>query len=212
MKGVIFDFDGTLVDTLPDIAEAVNVGRKAFGLAECPVSDVRDWIGEGMPSLCQKALGQSVNTHLEEMVSMVTSYYREHCLDETILFPGISELLDCLAEREVPMAILSNKPHEHTVAMAEALLGRWSFVAVEGYQVEQRRKPEPSTALEILARMQLEPSEVMMVGDSATDMATAGNAGLLPVGVTWGYRSREQLIDAGAVHLIDRAEDLLALI
>ena len=211
-KGVIFDLDGTLADTLPDLSDALNVGLKAFEFAERPPSDVRGWIGEGLPTLCSRAVGHATHVPIDEMAAIVTRQYRLHRLDKTTPFPGVAELLDALTRRRIPMAILSNKPHEHTGPMADALFGRWSFVAVEGYREEDRRKPDPQTAWEIVAKMQLEPAQVMLVGDSATDVDTALNAGLVPVGATWGYRGRPELIDAGAKYLIDHPKGLLPLI
>jgi len=210
--GVIFDFDGTLVDTLPDLTDAVNVGLQALGFVPRPMSDVRGWVGEGLPVLCRRAVGNAPDVPIEEMAAIVTAHYRKNRLAKTAPFPGVVELLDALTERRVPMAILSNKPAEHMLPMTQALFGCWRFVAVEGYRQEERRKPDPRTALEIVARMRLEPSQVLAVGDSTTDVATAVNTGLVPVGVTWGYRSRQQLLDAGARHLVDRPAELLPLI
>jgi phosphoglycolate phosphatase len=215
-RGVIFDLDGTLADTLPDIADAVNEGLRAFGLPERPVSDIRNWIGEGMPTLCERTLasaGATEQVPLAELVTAVTSSYRARRLNKTAPFPGIPRLLDELARRRIPVGVLSNKPHEHTAPMVEALFaGAPGFVAVEGYREEGRRKPDPRTALDIAAAMGLAPQEVILVGDSFTDMATAVNAGMVPVGATWGYRSRQELLDAGAGHLIDRPDELLALL
>lgn len=210
LRGIIFDLDGTLTDTLPDIAAAVNAGRASFGLAARSVSDIRQWIGEGLPILCRRALVDAPHVPVEPMIAFVSDYYADHQLDQSAPFHGIPELLDELTARGTPLAILSNKPHIHTVPMTQALLGRWAFVAVEGYRIEDRRKPDPRTALDIVTAMGLSPAEVALVGDSDTDMHTAVNAGLLPIGVTWGYRSREVIQAAGAVHLIDAPRDLLA--
>jgi len=211
-QGIIFDFDGTLADTLADLTDAVNIGLRTLGLAERSASEVRGWVGDGLPILCRRAVGRAADVSVEEMAAVITQYYHEHRLDKTTLSPGISDLLDALTERGMPLAILSNKPHEHTKPMADALLGRWPFVAVEGCCEGTPRKPDPRAALEIVARMRLEPARVLVVGDSATDVATALNGHLVPVGATWGYRSRQELIEAGAHHLIDRASDLLALV
>jgi phosphoglycolate phosphatase len=210
IRGIIFDFDGTLADTLPDIAAAVNVGLRSFSLPERPASDIRQWVGEGLPTLCGRALAASgCDGPLPQLVEVVTDSYRRHRLERTQPFPGISELLDGLAARGVRMAVLTNKPHEHTVPMVEALFPRWQFTAVEGYRIEDRRKPDPRTAWEIVERMRLPRTDVAIVGDSFTDMHTAVNAGLVPIGATWGYRSRQELLDAGALHLIDVPTDLL---
>lgn len=210
--GVIFDFDGTLADTLADLTDAVNVGLRAFGFPERSLADVRGWIGEGLPILCCRAVGGDPRVPIEEMAAVVTSHYRKHRLDKTAPFPGVPEMLDALSARGVAMAILTNKPHEHTAPMVEALFGRWAFVAVEGYRQEQRRKPDPRAAWEIVAKMGLEPAHVLLVGDSATDILTARNAGLVSVGVTWGYRDRKELIRAGAARLIDHPVELLGLL
>ncbi len=212
ISGIIFDLDGTLVDTLPDIAAAVNAGRRAMGLADRPLSDVRQWIGEGLPILCRRALSDAPHVRVEEMLPVVSSYYAAHRLDQTTLYPGISDLLDGLTARGVPIAMLSNKPHEHTAPLAEAMFSRWSWIAVEGYRQADRRKPDPRTALEIAARMQLEPSQVALLGDSDTDMQTAVNAGLLPVGATWGYRDRDIITAAGARCLVDTPAQVLDLL
>jgi len=183
--GVIFDLDGTLAHTLPDIADAINAGLRGLGLPPRPESDVRDWVGEGMPKLCERALKGHTDLPLDEMVVAVTAYYREHRLDKVQPFDGVREILDELARRRIPMAVLSNKPHEHMGPMMEAMFGRWTWVAVEGYREDERRKPDPQTAI---------------------------NAGMVPVGCTWGYRSRQELIDAGAQRLIDHPEELIGLL
>lgn len=211
-RGIIFDFDGTLAHTLPDIAEALNAGLRHFGLRQCPESQVRDWIGEGMSLLCRRAIGDDSRIPLDQMVDMVSNHYREHRLDKVRPFEGIEALLDELVSRGFPLAVLTNKPHVHTVPMMQALFGAWPFLAIEGYQIEERRKPDPRTSLEIAARMLLPPAEILMVGDSFTDVQTALNAGMIPVGCTWGYRSRQELLDAGARHLIDRPAQLLDLL
>jgi phosphoglycolate phosphatase len=213
IRGVIFDFDGTLADTLPDIAAAVNVGLRSFGLSERPNTEVKQWVGEGLPTLCARALAASgSDLPLAEFVAVVTESYRQNRLVLTAPFDGVAELLDALTARRIPLSILTNKPHEHTIPMADALFSKWPFVAIEGYRQEPRRKPDPRTAWEIVEQMGLDRSEVGFVGDSFTDMQTAVNAGLIAIGATWGYRSRQELIDAGARHLIDDPLQLLSLL
>lgn len=212
IRGIIFDLDGTLVDTLPDIAAAVNAGRTALDLPPWPLSDVRRWIGEGLPTLCQRALTDAPHIPVEKMIPIVSAYYEAHRLDQAAPYPGVPELLDALTARAIPMAILSNKPHVHTLPMAQAIFGRWPFVAIEGYRLEERRKPDPRTALDIARAMRLEPDQVALIGDSDTDMRTAVNAGLTPVGATWGYRSREIITAAGALRLVDRPAEVLDLV
>lgn len=212
IKGLIFDLDGTLADTLADIADAVNAGLEAFGLPRRSNEDVRAWIGEGMPLLCQRAIAGREDVPLDEMIAVVRVHYRANRLNKVKLYPGVPELLDELVRRNILLAILTNKPHEHTEAMCAVLFARWPLVAVEGYRREEFRKPDPRVALSIVEKMGLTPGQVMLVGDSSTDMHTAKNAGLTAVGATWGYRARRELIDAGAKHLIDRADELRALL
>lgn len=212
MKGVVFDLDGTLADTLPSIADAINYGLAAVGRPEVSRDEVRRWIGEGLPTLCRRALPDADEETFERMMAAVSKHYREHQMDKTVPFPGIPELMDQLARRGVPMGVLSNKPHEHTVTMTKALFGRWPLVAVEGYQEESYRKPDPRTLLRICQAMVLPPREVMLVGDSNTDIFTARNASVIAVAATWGYRDRDELIAAGPNYLIDWPEQVLALI
>jgi len=220
IKGVIFDFDGTFANTLADLTDAVNVGLHRFGYPHRPASEVRLWIGSGLPTLCRLAIAAGNppvtvppgETHIQQMAAVVTEYYLEHRLDKTRPYPGIPAVLDALMDARVSMAVLSNKPHVHTAPMVEALFGERPWTAIEGCRDDDQRKPDPQTARTIMARMRLEPGQVMMVGDSAVDVQTGLNAGMVTVGVTWGFRDRAELIDAGAHHIIDRPEDLLALI
>jgi phosphoglycolate phosphatase len=212
IRGVIFDLDGTIAHTLPDIAAAVNLGLRSFGLPDRPMDEIRMMVGEGVPTLCARALADHPEVPLPEMVARVTGFYREHRLDQARPFEGIPELLDELAARKVLLAVLTNKPHEHTEPIMATLFGRWTFVAIEGYREESRRKPDPRTALEIVERMGATPAEVLMVGDSRTDVLTAVNAGMVPVGATWGYRPAEELTAAGAKYLVSRPGEVVGLL
>jgi phosphoglycolate phosphatase len=212
IRGVVFDLDGTIAHTLPDIAAAVNLGLQSFGLPPRPFDEVRLMVGEGLPTLCARAVADHPEIAVTDMTQRVTQFYREHRLDQARPFDGIPELMDALTARQVPMAVLTNKPHEHTEPIMAALFGRWTFVAIEGYREESRRKPDPRTALEIVALMGASPAEVMMVGDSKTDVLTGINAGMVPVGVTWGYRPAEELVAAGAKFVVSRPGKIVGLL
>lgn len=220
IKGVVFDLDGTLADTLADLTDAINVGLKRFGYPARSASQVRSWIGNGLSTLCRLAIGD-VNepspgsaeaAHFQQMAAEVTAHYREHRLDKTAAYPGIPEVLDALTDAHILMAVLSNKPHLHTAPMMEALFDQWSWIAIEGCRDDGQRKPDPQIARMIISQMGLEPGQVMMVGDSTVDVQTGLNAGMVSVGVTWGFRDRNELANAGAHHIIDRPGDLLTLI
>jgi phosphoglycolate phosphatase len=210
-RGIIFDLDGTLAHTLPDIADAVNAALREFGLPERPESDVREWIGEGLPTLCRRALKAHPRVEIEPFITAVTGHYSRNRLNKVRPFPGIPELLDELAARQIPMAVLTNKPHVHTVPLMDAVFSKWSFAAIEGYKEEELRKPDPRVAWQIVEIMGLPREAVARAGDSFTDLATAVTAGLIPVGCTWGYRSSKELRDAGARYLINEPHELLNL-
>ena len=212
IQGVIFDLDGTLLDTLPDIMAGVNSARRTLQLSDWPVEDIRRWIGEGLPILCQRALVDAPHIPAEQMVSLVSAYYEAHRLDHSRPYPGITELLDGLATRGIAMAVLSNKPHEHTLPMTQAMFGQWPWTAIEGYRQEDCRKPNPQTTLDIVQAMGLTPDRVAFVGDSETDMRTAVNAKVVPVGATWGYREKDVLIANGARILVDTPLQVLDLV
>ena len=217
--GVVFDLDGTLADTLADLTDAVNVGLRLLGYPLRSDHEVRQWIGEGMMILCRRAVAAAGphgavldDQSVAAMAAAFTDYYRAHRLDKTAPYPGIPELLDALTARGLKLAVFSNKPHDHTVALMDALFDRWPWSVVEGSREDRPRKPDPAVAREVLARMGLQPRHVLMVGDSAIDIQTARNVGAVAVGVTWGFRDRQELIQAGADHLIDRPADLLTLL
>jgi len=219
IKGIVFDFDGTLADTLTDLTDAVNVGLSQFGYPHRSASQIRSWIGIGLPTLCRLAIGGGTEplpgspeeAHCDQVADTVTAHYCEHRMDKTAAYPGIPEVLDAFRAAHILMAVLSNKPHQHTAPMVEALFGQWRWVAIEGCRDDGQRKPDPEIALRIVSQMNLEPGQVMMVGDSAVDVQTGLNTGMVAVGVTWGFRDRDELIDAGAHHVIDRPEELLSL-
>jgi len=219
VHGVVFDLDGTLADTLADLTDAVNVGLRQLGYPPRPPDEVRQWVGEGMMILCRRAIaaaappGATVDDQtVAAMAAVFTGHYRANRLDKTALYPGIPELLDALAARGLKLAVFSNKPHDHTVALMAALFDRWPWSVVEGSREDCPRKPDPTVGREVLARMGLEPQQVIMVGDSAIDVQTARNVGAVAVGVTWGFRDRAELLEAGADHLIDQPADLLTLL
>ncbi len=211
-KGIILDLDGTLADTLRDITNSVNVVLAEMGLPPQPIDSIRQYVGDGLPTLCRRALPPSYHHRIAEMAARVAQEYRVHDLDHTRLYDGIPALLDGLVARGLPLAVLSNKPEEATRRMVGALCGRWPFVAVEGFRDDEHRKPDPRTALDIAARMGASPAAVWMVGDSQADVATARAAGMVAVAATWGFRDRDVLVAAGPDFLIDRPTDLLALL
>jgi phosphoglycolate phosphatase len=210
-RAVLFDLDGTLLDTLEDLADSTNRSLALLGLSVHPVEAYRYFVGDGIENLARRALPadrQDPGT-VAELKESVAREYAAHWADKTRIYQGIPELLDALCARKVPMAILSNKPHPFTLAISERYFRRWPFAAVFGARDSHPRKPDPAAALEIGMELGLRPEEMLYAGDSNTDMRTASRAGMFAVGVLWGFRTREELLESGAQALVARPEDLL---
>jgi len=208
--GVIFDLDGTLADSLGDIASAMNRTLRAHGFPEHPVSAYRTFVGEGVRRLVARALPPGTEAAQERFLAAYQADYAEHLLDQTRLFPGIARVLDVLAAAGVPVGVLSNKPDAPTRRMVDALCGRWSFRAVVGERPGVPRKPDPASALALADALAAPPDRVALVGDTGVDMLTARAASMRPVGVLWGFRPQEVL--ATGVEAAGTGEDLARLL
>ncbi|MBL8879602.1 MAG: HAD family hydrolase [Phycisphaerales bacterium] len=207
-SAVIFDLDGTLVDSLQDIAEAMNECLRTFGLPDRPISDYRYLVGEGVPVLCQRVL-TGANPHLlDALIQMVRSRYRERPLLHTRPYPGVAELVNRLRAAGVPLGVLSNKPDEMTRLVTREFWPDGVFGAVQGYVEEHLRKPDPTQLLRMCAALGARPVSAWLVGDTPTDVETAARAGVHSVAVTWGFRTREDLAAAGAVDIVDEPEQV----
>ena len=213
-KAVLFDLDGTLLDTLEDIALAMNAVLINAGFPAHPVKAYRGFVGEGIVNLVQRALPERCGDErtVQQHVSAMIDEYGRHWADHTRPYPEIPELLSALTAREIKMAVLSNKMHDFTQEMVQSLLGNWRFEEVLGAQPSIPRKPEPAGALLISRQCGVLPEEFLYVGDSNTDMQTAVNAGMYPVGALWGFQSVDQLLSAGAQRLIAKPLELLTLL
>ena len=211
-QAVLFDLDGTLLDTLADIAAAANAALVAEGMPAHPDAAYRRFIGDGVAMLLRRALPEGVehdDARVDRCVRLFHETYAASWDVSTRPYDGIPALLDALAVRGLPLAILSNKPDEFTQLCAAAQLGRGSWAAVVGQREGVPRKPDPTSALAIAAGLGLDPAAIVYVGDSGVDMRTAAAAGMRPVGVSWGFRSVEELREAGATAIIDHPGQLL---
>jgi phosphoglycolate phosphatase len=211
-SAIIFDLDGTLADSLGDIAAAMNHALVELGAAPHPTAAYRGFVGDGVERLAERALGPARQADRARAVSAYVRHYADHMLDTTRPYPGVAELLDALAERAVPMAVLSNKPEAATQRMVATLFARWRFVAVAGQRADVPRKPDPAAALALAAVLGRAPADVALVGDTAVDVATARAAGMVPVGSLWGFQDRAALEAAGATHLVTHPAELVALV
>ncbi|HVP60901.1 MAG TPA: HAD family hydrolase [Myxococcaceae bacterium] len=191
--GVIFDLDGTLADSLSDIASAMNRTLEAHGFPAHPVSAYRTFVGEGVRKLAERALPPGTEAVREAFIDAYQADYAEHLLDQTRLFPGITEVLDGLQSAGVPVAVLSNKPDLPTRRLVDALCSRWEFRAIFGERPGVPRKPDPTSALALADALEAPPESVAFVGDTSVDILTARAASMRPVGVLWGFRPQEVL-------------------
>jgi len=210
MRGVIFDLDGTLVDSLGDIAAAMNRTLASAGFPTHPLDAYRDFVGDGVQKLAERALPAFAQG---ESASLVTAYqedYAQHLVESSTPYPGIPTLLDALSARGIPMMVLSNKPDLATQQLVEALLGRWHFRRVAGERPGIPRKPDPTAALSLAEEVDLSPKDVSFIGDTLVDIGCARAAGMRPLGVLWGFRAKE--VAASGVTTVRRPEELISLL
>lgn len=212
MPAIIFDLDGTLIDSLGDITAAANHALASLGQPTHERDDYRLMVGYGADVLFQTALAPDAQHLLPEALGLFKTFYAAHPDDHTVLFPGVTELLDTLVADGVPIAVLSNKPHANTVLCVEQMLGRWTWSAVLGHREGVAKKPAPDGALEIARQLGLAPGEIYFLGDAEPDVQTAVAAGMIPIGALWGYRDAELLKQCGARDLIDSPLGLLDVI
>lgn len=208
---VLFDLDGTLLDSLADLAHSMNTVLDRFGLPQHPVAAYRYFVGDGMETLARRVLppNHGDDSLVQRTVAAMREEYAGRWANETKPYPGIPELLDGLAERGVDMVILSNKPDDFTHKVVATLLGRWRFRVVRGVRADGVKKPDPSPALAIADELGLTPADFLYLGDTNTDMLTANRAGMHAVGALWGFRTAEELKKNGAKALIARPQELL---
>lgn len=205
---ILFDLDGTLVDSLGDIAGAMNDALVSVARPAHPVDDYRRMVGDGLELLARRALGPAHAGLLPEVIAAYRTRYDARLDATTRPYDGVPALLEAL--RGVPLGVLSNKPHAATLEVVRRLLPA-PWVVVLGERPGVPRKPDPAGALEAARALGARPQDVLFVGDTATDMRTAVAAGMVPVGCLWGFRDEAELRAAGARHLLARPGELLAL-
>jgi phosphoglycolate phosphatase len=212
-SAVIFDLDGTLLDTLADIAESSNRVLASHGLPTFPVDDYRQFVGQGLRRLLERVI--PAGDEQEPLIQTCSREFREVYSREwnvrTRPYPGVLELVELLRSRGIRMAVLSNKPHEFTQRCVEHYLAGTPFEVVLGEGNGIPPKPDPTGARRVIEQIGLAPEKFVYLGDTSTDMATAIAAGTLPVGALWGFRPREELEAAGAKHLIERPGELIEI-
>lgn len=213
-KAVIFDLDGTLLDTIKDIADSMNFVLTKLGFPTHKTEDYYYFVGEGMEVLCKRVLSsvQHQPMLVKKCVEAMKSEYEKRCLNNTRPYPGITELIEELKKKSMKLAVLSNKPDALTKLSVQKLLGGTNFSIVLGESTDFPKKPAPDSALYIARYLAIPPAQIIYLGDSNIDMQTANAAGMFAVGALWGFRTAEELICSGAKKLIKEPQELLKII
>ena len=213
-KAVIFDLDGTLIDTLGDIGASANKALKMGGYPEHNIEDYREMVGWGLKRLAFLSLPEEDRSekNTAEVFEALEKFYREEPLVYTKAYPGMTELVSILVQRKIKTVVLTNKPDPVAQLIIANLFPLHSFDIVKGELSGTPRKPDPASVWDILVDLDLTPAEVIFAGDSEIDIETAVTSGCFPLGVSWGYRSRETIIKAGAKKIIDIPEELLSML
>lgn len=220
IRGIIFDLDGTLLDTLSDLTDSTNYIMKIYGMPEHTVPEVRGFVGNGIRKLIERAVpgdtalnmdAEAYKLFIDKLYLEFSSYYDIHCLDKTLPYPGIMDLLQALSSEGYKLAIVSNKVDSAVKELSESFFSEYISVAI-GETPSIKRKPAPDTAFAAMKELGLSASECIYVGDSEVDIATAENAGLRCISVTWGFKTKAFLADHGAKLYADTPGELKSLI
>jgi len=210
-KAVIFDLDGTLVNSLEDLADSMNSVLQNCNFLTHEIQAYKHFVGNGIRDLVCKALPEA-NKDLElidKCYNMMIEVYRNNCVNKTKPYDGIVELLDELILHNMKLAVFSNKADEFAKKIVLTLLPNWNFEAIIGLSTEAHKKPNPLGALQISEKLGIIPEEIIYVGDSGIDMQTANNAGMYAAGALWGFRTKEELTSNGAKYLLSHPSDLI---
>jgi len=213
-KAAIFDLDGTLLDTLQDLADAMNQVLESQGCTIHETEKYKYYLGNGAYNLVKRSLpaDKREESYIKYCQALFKEEYGKRWANTTKPYEGIAELLDRFTALSYKLAVLSNKPHEFTILMVKSLLSRWNFDAIFGEREGVPRKPDPAGAFEISELFGISTNEFLYFGDSGTDMATAKAAGMFAVGVLWGFRSADELLENGADLLIEKPLDIFKFI
>lgn len=211
LKAALFDLDGTLLDTLEDLANATNRALASAAYPVHPVSAYRRFVGNGLRTLVSRALpaGEDASSALDELVRRTGENYARDWAETTRPYPHIPELLDTLRGKGIPLAVVTNKPHDWTLLMLDHYFPGQPFAFVQGATPRIPHKPDPAGALKAALNLNVTPEEAAFLGDSNVDMHTARNAHMLALGAAWGFRGAQELREAGADHILEDPLDML---
>lgn len=207
-RAVLFDLDGTLVDSLADIGDALNAVLAERGHPTHARVAYQTLVGDGARELVRRALPPDASGELDAVLAAYKARYHAHLVVETRPYDGVVALLETLASRGLALAVVTNKPHEAAVEIVRTLFAPGTFEVVLGQKEGVPHKPDPAGPNEVLARLGVAAADAFFVGDTSTDMRTAVNAELVGIGVTWGFRGRDELLAHGATVVVDTPEEI----
>jgi len=211
---VLFDLDGTLLNTLDDLADSCNIVLQEMGLPTHATDAYRYFVGDGVEILARRVLpeGRRSDGDVAAFVPRMRTVYAARETLKTRPYPGVPEMLDELTRRGLPLAVLSNKPDEATRSVVGKLLGIEHFALIRGALPGVPKKPDPAAAIGIAAELDIPPASFLYLGDTGTDMRTATGAGMYPVGALWGFRDRRELVDGGAAVVIEAPRGVVGVL
>ncbi len=213
LKLIIFDLDGTLCNTICDLADAVNYALGKMGYKTHSVDVVRTYVGNGIKNLIIRSMPENerVEEKIEETKKFFFDYYKVHFADKTVAYEGIEEMLITLKKKGIKLAVCTNKEDSMARCVVKKLFGD-VFSQVLGQGERFPLKPEPDSSFYIMSKLDAKREETVFIGDSDVDIKTAKNAGLKSIGVTWGFRDRQELIDNGCEHVAESPYDIIKLL
>jgi phosphoglycolate phosphatase len=213
IKSVIFDLDGTLIDSIQDIADCTNRMLKNNGFDTHPLESYVKWIGNGARILIEKAVPTDTESKIiDKLLSDYIELYTVNYNIKTCVYEGLEDVLNFLEKQKLSISIFTNKPHAETQKIAAFYLNKWDFKFIYGQRNNVPKKPDPKVALEIANELNIQPSEIVFIGDSSTDIKTAKAADMIPVGVTWGYGTKESMQDAGCKIFAHNPTELIEIV
>lgn len=213
LKAVLFDLDGTLINSLADLAAATNYAISLLGVLPHETERFKYFVGDGMRKLIERALPENMRdtATVDKTLQVFLAYYKAHSLDKTEPYSGIAELLDVLNSRGIITAVITNKADAAAKSIVQHFFGE-QIKYVYGQREGIPTKPDPTLTLLAMRELGVDPNECLFAGDSGMDMAVAVNSGAVPVGVTWGFRTADELEENGAEYIINAPCELLNLI
>lgn len=214
IKAVLFDLDGTLVNSLADLAASANYALSVMGYPTHETEKYKYFVGDGMPKLIERVLPESERTaeiH-KKCLDIFMAHYSEHYVDKTYVYDGIKDLLDTLKKKGLKLAVISNKSQEPAVTVVNKLFGGGVFDIVCGKQEGYPAKPDPALTLKVINDLGVNTNESVLIGDSGMDAAAAVNAGCVGIGVLWGFRTEKELRDNGDKYIVDTPKKILEVL